>query len=99
MVDESASASAGDEIVRFAFRRLFGRRQLQFHYESVRVAFDWPDTDEGRTDLDRVVELMEELMSTAFQEMDVRDQLRDLDKEIEAFFTRDCDETPEDESE
>lgn len=77
-----------DDLIRFAFRRLpNGMRVVKLTYRLVSVVYSWPDSEQGHGDLVKFIEAMKEVMTTALTEMDIRDQINDLDVELDRFLT------------
>ena len=77
----------GDELVRFTHHRINdGTRHLHVYFKSTEVIFDFADSDEGFQELKDLVEILEKVMNIAMDEMNVRDELRNLDDAIERML-------------
>jgi hypothetical protein len=74
---------ADKEMAQFSHHRLKdGRRHAHVYYKTTEVLFDWPDDAEGFAHLKRTVEILENVMKLAMDDMSVRDELKNLDQEI-----------------
>jgi hypothetical protein len=78
-----------EEMAHFAFTKkanLMGHRQLRIKYAGVSVSLAWPDTTEGFDGLDRLASGFEQIMGAARSEMKIRDELVNLDSEIDGLL-------------
>lgn len=76
---------------RFAFRRhpINGKHALRLDLHSASAIFNWPATQEGRDDLDSLMERIERVVAVALREIDIAHEVDELDREIADFLTED----------